>query len=66
MASFSKIEELLPIHIEHFRSSEYIFKVMGNGTIYAETWLNDNIHYIHCVLMTEDVLDYVLTLKKFG
>jgi hypothetical protein len=61
-ASFSKIEELQPIHIEHFRSSEYLWKSMS-GTIFAGVWVTDNINYIHQVLATQDVLDYLLTLS---
>jgi hypothetical protein len=63
VASFSSIEELQDFHIQHFREAEYIWKSM-NGSIFGGTWMNDNINYIHNVLVTQNVLDYLLALNR--
>jgi hypothetical protein len=62
-ASFTKIKDLQPIHIEHFKEYEYAWKPLQGG-IWGGIWLNDNIDYIHIVMATTPVVEYILNLKK--
>lgn len=64
-ASFTKISDLTPTHIEHFREYEYVWKPMQGG-IWGGIWLTDNIPYIHIVMATTEVVEYLLNLKKEG
>ncbi len=61
-ASFHHIKDLLPMHIEHFKTYEYAWKPMQGG-IWGGIWLTDNIDYIHLVLATTPVVQYILNLK---
>lgn len=60
-ASFTKISDLTPEHIEHFREYEYAWKPIQGGI-----WLTDNIPYVHMVMATTEVVEYLLNLKKEG
>lgn len=62
-ASFTKIEDLQPIHIEHFKEYEYVWKPIQGG-IWGGIWLNDNIDYVHIVMATTPVVEYILNLKR--
>jgi hypothetical protein len=64
-ASFTKIEDLQPIHIEHFKEYEYVWKPIQGG-IWGGIWLNDNIDYVHIVMATTPVVEYILNLKREG
>lgn len=64
-ASFTKISDLTPEHIEHFREYEYAWKPMQGG-IWGGIWLTDNISYVHIVMATTKVLEHLLNLKKKG
>lgn len=64
-ASFSKISDLTPKHIEHFREYEYVWKPMQGG-IWGGIWITDNIPYVHIVMATTEVVEYLLNLKKEG
>lgn len=61
-ASFHHINDLLPEHIEHFKTYEYLWKPMQGG-IWGGIWLTNNIDYIHLVLATTLVVQYILNLK---
>ena len=61
-ASFSKVSELEEKHIAHFRTNPYMFKPMS-GTLFCGMCLDDSLDYVHLVMMTEDVLSYILDLK---
>lgn len=60
-ASFGNILELKSHHINHFKSAPYLFKPM-NGNLWGGMLLDTEIEYVHLVLMTEDVLEYILNL----
>ena len=60
-ASFDNVFQLEDKHIIHFKSAPYLFKPM-NGTLWGGMLLDDNSEYVHLVLMTEDVLKYILNL----
>jgi len=62
-ASFTKIEDLQPVHIKHFKEYEYVWKPMQGG-IWGGIWVTDNIPYIHLVMATTPVVEYILNLKK--
>ena len=64
-ASFTKIEDLQPIHIKHFKEYEYAWKPIQGG-IWGGIWLTDTIDYIHIVMATTPVVEYILNLKKEG
>jgi hypothetical protein len=60
--SFSKVEDLEEKHIAHFRTQPYLFKPVS-GTLYGGMCLDDSLDYVHVVIMTEEVLTYILDLK---
>ena len=62
--SFSKVSELTETHIKHFRSAKYLLKPLGGGTIWGAILMDDALPYIHQVLMTEEVVEYILKLKN--
>ena len=62
-ASFSKVEDLEEKHIKHFKTQPYLFKPVS-GTLYGGMCLDDSLDYVHIVLMTEEVLTFILDLKK--
>jgi len=64
-ASFQKIEDLKPEHIEHFKKYDYLWKPMQGG-IWGGIWITDNIDYIHLVLATTDVVEYTMNLRPGG
>lgn len=64
-ASFTKIEDLQPIHIKHFKEYEYAWKPLHGG-IWGGIWITDKISYIHLVMATTPVVEYLLNLKKEG
>ena len=61
-ASFVEIKDLQEIHIDHFKTCPYSWKPM-QGNIFGGLWLNDSLEYIHLVLATETVLEYILNLN---
>lgn len=61
-ASFRKIGDVTDEHREHFKTYEYMWKPMQGG-IWGGIWLTDNIDYIHLVLATTPVVEYLLNLK---
>lgn len=60
-ASFSNILELEEHHLKHFKSAPYIFKSM-NGTLWSGMLMDDKLNYAHLIMITEDVLNYILKL----
>lgn len=62
-ASFTKIEDVQPIHIEHFKEYNYLWKPLQGG-IWGGIWVTDNIPYVHIVLATTPVVEFLLNLKK--
>ena len=60
-ASFSNILELEAHHLTHFKTAPYMFKPMS-GSLWGGMLLDDKLDYIHLVMMTEDVLLYILKL----
>jgi len=60
-ASFGNVLELQDYHLKHFKSASYMFKPM-NGSLWGGILLDDEIDYVHLVLMSEDVLNYILKL----
>lgn len=61
VGSFTDILQLNETHLKHFRNAPYIWKPM-NGSIYAGMLMDDNLDYIHLVLVSKEVLEYVLKL----
>jgi len=61
--SFTHIGDLQKHHIAHFRSAPYMFKPLS-GNIYGGMLLDDKLDYVHLVLLSEKVLEYILNLKK--
>jgi hypothetical protein len=62
-ASFTKVSELQEIHLKHFRNAPYLWKPI-NGSIFGGLLMDDSLDYIHLVLVNEEVLNYILNLKK--
>jgi hypothetical protein len=58
-ASFNNVGDLQEVHLKHFKSAPYMWKPM-NGTIWAGMLLDDTIDYIHLVLVSENVMKYIL------
>lgn len=61
-ASFTDISELQDMHINHFKGNPYVWKPI-QGSIFAGMCMDDTIDYIHLVMATEPVLEYILSLK---
>ena len=62
-ASFDKIGDLTIEHLKHFRSAPYFWKPM-QGNIWGGMLVDENINYIHLVLASKDVVDYLLDKSK--
>lgn len=60
--SFNHVSDLQEHHIEHFRNAPYMFKPL-QGTLYGGMLLDDSLEYVHLVLLSEEVLIYILDLK---
>ena len=60
--SFNKVSDLEEKHIEHFRGNTYLFKPM-NGNIFGGMCMDDSLDYIHMVLLSEEVVNFILNLK---
>lgn len=60
--SFNHIEDLQEYHIKHFRTAPYMFKPLS-GTIFGGMLLDDSLDYVHLVLVSEEVLVYILDLN---
>jgi len=61
--TFTKISELTEEHIKHFRNAPYVWKNI-NGTLIAGMLMDDKLSYIHLVMVTEEVLTFILNLKS--
>lgn len=61
-ASFTKVEDLREIHLKHFRGAPYIWKPMQGG-IWGGMLMDDSIPYVHLVLCTTPVVEFILNLK---
>lgn len=60
--TFTAISDLTSEHIAHFKSTPYLFRPLP-GTLYGGMVVDETAPYIHIVLMNEEVLDYILSLK---
>jgi hypothetical protein len=60
--SFSRIEDLTETHLKHFKNAPYVWKPV-NGTIWGGMLMDDKLDYIHLVLATREVVEYILNLK---
>ena len=60
--SFNHVADLQEHHIKHFRKAPYMFKPLS-GNIFGGMLLDDSLEYVHLVLVTEEVLTYILDLK---
>ena len=60
--SFSKVEDLQEKHIKHFRGAPYIWKPM-QGNVWGGLLMDDSLDYIHLVLCTTPVVEFILNLK---
>lgn len=62
-ASFTKIEDLKEIHLKHFKNAPYMWKPLQGG-IWGGMLMDDDIPYIHLVLATTPVVEFLLNLKS--
>ena len=62
-ASFTKIEDLQEIHLKHFKNAPYLWKPM-RGEIWAGMLMDDSLDYIHLVLATTPVVEFLLGFKR--
>jgi hypothetical protein len=61
-ASFTKVEDLQEIHLNHFKGAEYIWKPM-QGDVWGGMLMDDELDYIHLVLATTPVVEFLLNTK---
>ena len=61
-ASFSKIEDLQEVHLKHFVAAPYMWKPM-RGNVWGGMLMDDSLEYIHLVLATTPVVEFLLNLK---
>jgi len=59
--TFTYISDLKEEHIKHFKNAPYMFRPFP-GTLYGGMLLDDNIDYVHIVLVSETVLDFILNM----
>ena len=59
--TFVKVEDLLEEHVQHFKNSPYMFRPMP-GKMFGGMLLDESMNYVRIVLLSEDVLDYILNL----
>lgn len=58
-ASFNKISDLQLHHLKHFRNAPYFWKPM-HGNIWGGMLADETIEYIHLVLASEEVVNFLL------
>jgi hypothetical protein len=61
--TFTNVSDLMEHHIKHFKNAPYMFRPMP-GSMYGGMLLDDNIDYVHIVIMSEKVLEFILDLGK--
>lgn len=61
--SFVEIEDLEEKHIKHFKNAPYLFKALS-GNIYGGVLVDDSLEYIHLVLVSPKVLEYIFSLRE--
>lgn len=59
--SFSTILDLNEEKLKHFKSAPYIWRPV-NGNIYGGMLADETLDYIHIVMVSEEVLEYILKL----
>jgi hypothetical protein len=60
--SFATVKDLEEKHINHFRTQPYLFKP-ASGTLFGGMCLDDSLDYVHIVIVSEEVLTFILDLK---
>lgn len=61
--SFVEITDLEEKHIKHFKGAPYLFKALS-GNIYGGVLVDDSLDYIHLVLVSPKVLEYIFSLRS--
>ena len=61
--SFNNINDLQLHHLKHFRHAPYVWKPI-NGTIWGGMLIDESIDYIHLVLASKDVVEFLINLDK--
>jgi hypothetical protein len=59
--SFNSVLELDAEKLRHFKGAPYVWKQM-NGKIYGGMLCDESLDYIHLVLASEEVVEYLLNL----
>lgn len=60
-ASFSNILELEEKHLAHFKGAPYLWKPL-NGTLWGGILIDDEIKYVHLVIASPEVVQYIFDL----
>jgi hypothetical protein len=62
--SFSKLSDLQEIHLNHFKNAPYLWKPLSGGTVWGGMLMDDNLDYIHLVLASQEVVEYLIDKEK--
>jgi len=63
VGTFTFVSDLTEENIKHFDTAPYMFRPMP-GTLYGGMLLDDSMDYVHIVLMSEEVLEFILSIKS--
>ena len=61
--SFNNISDLQLHHLKHFRHAPYVWKPI-NGTIWGGMLIDESIDYIHLVLASLEVVQFLINLDR--
>lgn len=62
--TFNKVDDLQEIHLKHFKSAPYIWKPLGGGNLWGGMLMDDNIDYIHLVIASQEVVEFLSSKEK--